>query len=209
MLSIIIPLYILDDTLKALTQKCLNSLRMTTRGAYELILVDNASPIQLRAKPDIFIKRKVNGGNARAWNDGLALSRGDKILLCDNDVEFPKGWEAILEDVIDDQIVFPRTWCREENEPTEKLSGFFWLMNRNTFNKLGYVSEDYGLANFEDTDYFFLAQKNGVKLKCIDKTTIKHYGRATCDKVAWVKDNYDRNEKLYIEKHGYNFPYLN
>lgn len=208
MISVIIPTYVLDVQIKSLTKKCLQTLREhTNRKDYELIIIDNASPIKIEYFADIYVRNKVNKGNAQAWNQGLKLASGDTLLLCDNDVEFAKDWHKIP--IEDDEIVFPRTWCREEDNPTEKLSGFFWLMNRKTFEKLGLVSEEYGLANFEDTDYFINAQKNGVKLKCKDTVTIKHYGRATCDKVDWVKDNYDKNERLYLQKNGYNFPFLN
>lgn len=209
MLSIIIPTYILDNQLKTLTRKCLQTLRQfTKRKDYELIIIDNASPIKIEYYADIYVRNKVNQGNAKSWNEGLKLASGDVFLLADNDVEFCEGWTSLLPHVVDDTIIFPKTFCREQTHPSAKLAGFFWLMNRATFNKLGYVPEHYGLGNFEDTHYFFLAQQNMVKLKCVEDVTIKHYGRATCDKVQWIRDNFDRNERLYVEKFGYNFPHL-
>ena len=209
MITIIIPTYLIDRELVKLTKTCLQTLRANTkRKDYELIVIDNASPIKMEYYADIYVRNKVNLGNGKAWNEGLKLASGDILLLADNDVEFSENWTDLIPHVTDDTIIFPKTFCREQTHPTAKLAGFFWLINRNTFNKLGYIPEQYGLGNFEDTDYFFFAQQNMVKLKCVENVTIKHYGRATCDKVAWIKDNFERNERLYVEKYGYNFPHL-
>jgi len=208
-ISVIIPTYILDKQLAKLTRTCLHTLReFTPRKDYELIIIDNASPIKMEYSADVYVRNKENTGNGKAWNEGLKLAKGDILLLADNDVEFCKGWTDLLPYVTDNRIVFPKTWCREQPNPTAKLAGFFWLMNRFTYEKLGDIPEHYGLGNFEDTEYFFLAQKNLVELKCVEEVTIKHYGRATCDKVQWIADNFDRNERIYVEKFGYNFPHL-
>ncbi len=92
--SIIIPVFNKAD----LTEKCLESLALTTRGvSHEVIVVDNASTDstpQLLAshKPVRGIRNEVNRGFAGACNQGAAAARGQHLLFLNNDtIPFP-GW---------------------------------------------------------------------------------------------------------------------
>ena len=152
-ISVIIPIYLIDDQVKWLTDTCINSLISYTQEDYELIIIDNNSPMEVNYECDVYVRNKQNMGNAVAWNQGLALARGDFLLLADNDVEFEPGWEKLTEST-EEAIVFPATSLSEQLEPKQRLAGFFWMMNRDTFKKLGNISEEYGLAYYEDTDYF-------------------------------------------------------
>ena len=80
---------------------------------------------------------------------------------------------------------------------------------KKNFEKIGNISEEYGIANFEDTDYFKRAQDNEISLKCVSHIKVKHFGRATCDKVPEVKEIYERNKKIYENKFNGEYPYLN
>lgn len=201
MISIIIPIYILDEEIKKLTENCIKSIKDTTED-YEIIVVDNASPVKFPAD----IVNKENKGNAVAWNQGLEKAKGDYLVLCDNDVEVKKGW-TVMTEYADNAIVFPKSKLGDDNYYGERLAGFFWMMSRETFEKLGYVSEEYGIANFEDTDYFMRAQENGVKL-LTSPAKVWHKGRATCEKVPEVNEIYYKNENYYKRKWK-KFPNLN
>lgn len=208
MISVIIPIYIIDEELRKLTEDCIESYFKHTSDGNELIIVDNASPIKDKNNwgADVYIRNNNNHGNAVAWNQGLRIARGDYLLLSDNDVLFSENWEGLADKKA---ITFPLTKCREENDFTQKLSGFFWMLSRGTYKKLGDVSEEYGIANFEDTDYFMRAQKMGIQLKCNPNTKILHHGRATCDKVPDVKEIWHKNERLYRQKYEGQYPTLN
>jgi len=203
-ISVGIPVYILDEELEFLTRRCLDSLN----GDCELIIIDNASPIKLKYDCDIYIRNRKNIGNGAAWNQILKVATGDVILLSDNDVIFPPNWRELANHT-ENSIVFPATRNKGEQGFVERLSGFFWMLDRKTQEKIGLIDEKYGIANFEDTDYFRRAELEGVKLKCVPEVKVDHYSRATCDKVEAVNSIYERNKKLYEDKFGEIYPQLN
>lgn len=206
MISVIIPIYILDKELEKLTHKCIDSLYEFATEPFELIVIDNASPVKMDIKCDYLKRNKENKGNAVGWNQGLEIANGDYLMLSDNDCLYGENWQSLAEHT-DNAIVFPLTKCKGEDDWRRRLAGFSWIMDRKTYKKLGNISEDYGIANFEDTDYYMRAMKEGVDLKCVDDVKVLHYGRATCDKVPEVAEIYDRNKKLYESKYN-KYPHL-
>jgi GT2 family glycosyltransferase len=183
----------------------LSTLREFSKEWYELIVIDNASPIKIDYKADILIQNKRNLGNSRAWNQGLKLATGDYLLLADNDVEFSLGWERMAGK---DSITFPLSKCGRQEDYVQQLAGYFWMMSRQTFEKLGYISEKYGLGYYEDTDYFMTAQQKGVPLVCYNEVKIYHHGRATSSKMDIMEDFVVKNKKLYETKFNGEYPKL-
>lgn len=213
MISIIIPVFVLDGDLKDKTLKCFETLKKYSND-YELIVIDNGSPIPFDPltfgyECDVYVRNKENKGNAGAWNEGLKLAKGEYLLLADNDVEFSEGWQQ-MQELADGAIVFPMT--RFGNAGTDEykqtLAGFFWMMSRATLEKIGPVSEEYGLAYYEDTDYFKRAMTQGIQLKCDTRVKIFHHGKSTSSKIPKMEDLENRNEKKYLSKWGYEYPYL-
>lgn len=84
-----------------LTKKCIKSIRKHASEPYEIIFVDNASTDgtvkwlqnQVRENKNYeLIKNKENIGPVKAHNQGIILSRGEYILLLDNDVVASDSW---------------------------------------------------------------------------------------------------------------------
>ncbi|MBI4506137.1 MAG: glycosyltransferase [Chloroflexi bacterium] len=84
------------------TRACLASIREHTPQPYELIVVDNGSTDgtveALRGEPGVrLIANAANVGFAAGCNQGLAVARGDFLLLLNNDTLATPGWlEAML-----------------------------------------------------------------------------------------------------------------
>jgi O-antigen biosynthesis protein len=81
----------------AYTRLCLESIRARTDEPYELIVIDNASGDgtleYLRAQADVrLITNDANRGFPAAVNQGIALARGEQVLLLNNDVVVTTGW---------------------------------------------------------------------------------------------------------------------
>jgi GT2 family glycosyltransferase len=102
--SIVIPAYGKPE----LTRQCLDSLFTREAGAtFEVILVDNASPVELAGalrglEPRIrLLRNDTNLGFSRACNQGAHEARGRYILLLNNDTEAHPGWLAPLVEVLD------------------------------------------------------------------------------------------------------------
>ncbi|MES2643976.1 MAG: glycosyltransferase [Myxococcota bacterium] len=80
---------------------CLETLRRTTTGPIELVVVDNGSNDGslewLRTQPDVrLLEMGRNLGAPAARNRGLAVASGERVLFCDNDVLFTPRWQEIL-----------------------------------------------------------------------------------------------------------------
>lgn len=83
------------------TEQCLKSIEQLTPEPHELILVDNASvdgtPDRLHAYASAhenvrIISNSTNRGFAAGNNQGLALARGEYVLLLNNDTIVTEGW---------------------------------------------------------------------------------------------------------------------
>lgn len=91
--SIIIPTH----NQLGLTKECLDSIRMRTDESIEIIVADNGSTDgtveYLRALADVrLIENAENLGFPAAVNQGLRASRGDNLLLLNNDTVVTTGW---------------------------------------------------------------------------------------------------------------------
>ncbi|MCX5790898.1 MAG: glycosyltransferase family 2 protein [Elusimicrobia bacterium] len=90
--SVIIPVHNAPAELKA----CLASLEATARGAYELILVDNASGPETRrylasVKNAVKLRNASNLGFAKAVNQGLKRAAGRYLAVVNSDIVFFQG----------------------------------------------------------------------------------------------------------------------
>ncbi len=80
------------------TQKCIDSIRkFTSSGSYEIVIVDNNSTDGtvewLKAQGDIrTIFNNENMGFPKGCNQGIEISRGNSILLLNNDVIVTPNW---------------------------------------------------------------------------------------------------------------------
>lgn len=79
------------------TKKCLNSVRIYTDVPYEIIVVDNGSTDgtvdYLERQNDItLVKNDKNLGFAKGCNQGIKISKGEFIVLLNNDTIVTKNW---------------------------------------------------------------------------------------------------------------------
>ncbi len=88
----LVSVIIINYNTFSLTCQCIRSVLQFTKGvAYEIIVVDNASPADhaddfLVELPDItLVKSPVNGGFAKGNNIGIDAAKGDVILLLNSD----------------------------------------------------------------------------------------------------------------------------
>ncbi|WP_437187875.1 glycosyltransferase [Planctomicrobium sp. SH668] len=80
-----------------LTHACLESIRLRTDLPFELIVVDNGSTDGtvsfLQSSPDVtLIQNDTNRGFPAAANQGIAVAKGDHVLLLNNDTLVTTGW---------------------------------------------------------------------------------------------------------------------
>ncbi len=115
------------------TELCLYSIDWNTRDPHEIVIVDNASTDGTREflrdyaekRPHItLIFNDENAGFAAGCNQGIAASRGEHIVLLNNDVVVTDGWLGrLLRPLQNSQvgIVGPRTNCVAGSQLVEKV----------------------------------------------------------------------------------------
>ncbi|MFH1598268.1 MAG: glycosyltransferase [Patescibacteria group bacterium] len=106
--SIVIPTF----NLLEITKECItNIFRHTPHSFFELIIVDNGSDQKtlqyLQSIEGInLIKNKENLGFAKACNQGMKASKGEHILLLNNDIVVTPGWiEKLVACLSSDQTI--------------------------------------------------------------------------------------------------------
>jgi GT2 family glycosyltransferase/tetratricopeptide (TPR) repeat protein len=88
------------------TRICLHSLRAFTFGDTELVVIDNGSTDgtseELSGQPDIkLVQNTINRGFPAAANQGILASRGDVVVLLNNDTIVTPGWDRRLRAAMD------------------------------------------------------------------------------------------------------------
>jgi GT2 family glycosyltransferase/Flp pilus assembly protein TadD len=87
------------------TRRCIEALRCHTPEPHEIIFVDNGSTDgtlqwlqnQVRENETCrLVENGENGGSARGRNQGIALARGEYLLLLDNDTVVTPGWLSAM-----------------------------------------------------------------------------------------------------------------
>jgi GT2 family glycosyltransferase len=116
-------------------------------------------------------------GYAKACNEGIVQASCDKVLLFSNDVIILDYWEkgrwlkTLSEPFDSDKDVGITGTLLKYSPITQRnfLIFFCVMIHKKVFDKIGLVSLDYGVGGHEDTDYCYLAEKAGFKIKCVDE----------------------------------------
>jgi glycosyltransferase involved in cell wall biosynthesis len=89
LVSIVIPCYLSTAAQAELLQETLKGVEDQTCGDYEVVLIDDGSPVPVAPVADAYPRtrtvRQDNAGPALARNTGIALSRGQYFVFLDAD----------------------------------------------------------------------------------------------------------------------------
>lgn len=105
--SIVIPIHMANYPLFHMTGNCIGSVREHTdkeKDPYELIILDNGSPVQPPSNQSYYaqkiVKWEENRGVTKAWNAGIRVSFGEYIVLLNNDTQVYEGWLTTLKSAL-------------------------------------------------------------------------------------------------------------
>lgn len=88
--------------------ECLECLFAQVFDDFEIVMVDNASTddsvpwVRERYPAVRIVRREVNGGPTVSTNDGIRASRGEYVVILDNDTAFDPDWLGTLVKALDD-----------------------------------------------------------------------------------------------------------
>jgi len=190
MISLVIPVYIIDNHLKDLTKKTIKSLK----GQYdELIIVDDASPIKVDWKADKVIRNKKNLGFTGTVNKGIMAATKDFICLSNNDIELLSG---NIKDLESEGYGFPSFIGKSE----PFWDGAFYVFPK----KIGGIYDESYRHYFGDLDKFYNATLIGIEMFRKDNVVIKHYENQTYSKVN-RNEAFEKDRKVFEKKWGIPF----
>lgn len=193
--SLVIPCYLLPDKnheLLGFTMKCINSIREHLND-YELILVDNGSPVDsfyLQGEADVYIRNKANLGFAPAVNQGMKIAKGEFISVCNNDIEFIHDWLTLASDNFRENtgVISSHLHDHDPNHKVGRMTcdwggmfGALWMTTRKAIDSVGYLDENYIIGMWEDRDYWKRMECALYELAKVG--WCKHTGNATWGKM--------------------------
>jgi GT2 family glycosyltransferase len=212
MISIVIPVYNQHE----MTNLCLKSILDNISDAQkaEIIIIDNGSVPRLNPKVDNTcimpsIRNEYNLGFPVAVNQGIRASKGDIIILLNNDVIVTPGWIYLISEWLNRyDIVAPMTnycagiqRCMVDNYYNESdlydtalkfsndnkgksvsvnyVIGFCMAFRRSLYDELGEFDESLWPCSGEEIDFCLRAKALGHQIGIVQDIYVHHFGSQT------------------------------
>lgn len=174
-ISVIIPYYESDAEKPAVLKRCTQSLN----GHDELIVVWNDKM-----------------GYAKAINKGLAIAKGDFLIVMNDDVSLQKG---SLRDLIDPNAVTSPI----VNGHRQDFYGCFFCIPRWVYEKVGGLWEGYRISYFDDDDYIMMLKQAGIPMHSVDNVEVSHPdGGRTLHTFSDRDEFFEENRQTFIKRWG-------
>ena len=183
---------------------------------------------RLKGHDYTLIRNEENLGATKALNQGLAVSKGNYAMILNNDTLVTKGWLSemvrVAEASKDIGIVNPNSnnlglrkpWWVSLEKFSEALMnkykgqymematavGFCYMVKREVIDKIGILSEEYGLGNFEETEYAIRAARSGYKSVFSKASYVWHKEHASFDLIDDFEEMFTKNQKMFYEMFG-------
>lgn len=217
-LSIVIPCFLKTEELLNLTKSTIHSFQEANLPDYELIIVDDASPMYggyLREVADTYIRHKSNKGFIQSVNDGMNIARGKYVVMANNDIRVAPNFYEVAREIFNKYInvvsVHPRMCFYDEpmlygnntyitgRERWCQSSFFIILGNQTTrfpenFSGTGGAYEDW---------YFWSEIRNrNWKTAYTTRTCFQHKDSSTTQVVGEQSKKHEENRELFKWKFG-------
>jgi GT2 family glycosyltransferase len=209
--SLIIPVYIVDNELKKMTDKCIESAYKTAPGV-EIIVVDDGSPIGYKSKYGKTIRLKTNMGYSFTVNRGSEASGGDVLVIGNNDLLFKENWLDKLLTVLDEGFDVATCWVGDQKDSPEfkidnaikegGLIGSIFAMTNDVYEDIGGFDTRFR-GYFSDRDFQERAEQQGYRVGMNHGLVIDHVSKATYKFTDPDDDEYEEAKRIFEIKHGY------
>ncbi len=183
---------------------------------------------RLKGHDYTLIRNEKNLGATKALNQGLEVSKGDYAMILNNDTIMTKGWltEMVKIAEFSDEIgiVNPnsnnlgarRPWWMLLDRYAASLMkkykgqfmematavGFCYMVKREVIDRIGMLSEEYGLGNFEETEYSIRASRIGYRSVFSKASYVWHKEHASFDLIKDFEEMFEKNQKMFYEMFG-------
>lgn len=173
-LSVVIPYMEIDDGKRqVLSDTCKSFI-----GADEIIIISNWKE-----------------GYAKPINKGLAIAKGDFLLVMNDDLLWDGGSLKRLCD--NNAVTSPRV-----NRKSQPFWGCAFCIPRWVYEKVGGLYEGYRISYYDDADYYNTLMKAGVNTYCNESVNLATAGGRTLEKFPDRDEFFAENRKKFIERWG-------
>jgi len=175
--SIVMPSYVKEEQHRDVAEQTIRSVKFGSTD-YELIIVDDGSTIptgSFKKEADTYIRHNPhNKGIAVGWNDGKNISRGEYVVIINDDIMVPQGWLEAMSTVFENDDcgvvgvmqagphMSPSLLSTQPAQDHKWFSGYCFMFKRDRF--FGRFDEQFVPFNFEDIDMWEQVQLAGFKL---------------------------------------------
>jgi len=187
--------------------KCLESAAAGSVPPVAYYIIDNGTVLDFTTIPKeisgrVFIaKTKYNIGVARSWNWFIDNVECDRMIICNDDIEFYENSIEKLVDGYDENFIV---------YPEEGATSFSCiLLPKKITTDVGYFDESLSpfYAYFEDNDYHYRMKLKGYDIKSAPGCKVKHLGSGTLRKFTGIEmqmhhEKFRAAQTRYILKWG-------
>jgi len=206
--SLIIPVYAVNEDLVDMTDRCLTSIITTTPQDVELIIVDDGSMIPYTANIGRLMTLEKNCGYSKAVNTALLVAKGDVIVIGNNDLIFHENWLPELLFPLNVGYDIATCWSSDQVgiKLVDKIEdkpffGSLLALTREVYEELGGFDEQFR-GYFADTDYRRRAINKGFRIGKNCNMVVQHEAKATYSITDPDDYEFQRASVLYEDKWG-------
>lgn len=173
-LSVIIPYMEIDEGKRQVLADTCKSFT----GADEIIIVSNWKE-----------------GYAKPINKGLAIAKGDYLLVMNDDMTWDGG--SLKRLCQEDAVTSPKV-----NGKSQPFWGCTFCIPRWVYEKVGGMYEGYRISYFDDDDMIETLKKAGIPMRCVEDVNVFTEGGRTLERFPDRNEFFEENRKHFIERWG-------
>lgn len=215
--SAVLLTYDFNESLAEISKIAINSVKFSVPDI-EMVIIDNGSSFGSafsRSESDIYIRNKQNIGYPGAVNQGMALSHGEFVAICNNDIKVSPNWWEVTQEIMKDPKVgtvhFRMVGYDEVRELGNEswnsgkerwCSSSFFVVRREAFQ--GY-DVAYGAGGYDDYSHHFRMRSAGWTQAYTNKAQYYHMDSITYRTMEQEEARAERDKKnreYYKSKFG-------
>lgn len=144
---------------------------------------------------EIIVVSNWKEGYAKPINKGLAIAKGDFLIVMNDDLVWDGGSLKRLCD--ESAVVSPIV-----NGKSQAFWGCAFCMPRWVYEKTGGLDERYRISYFDDDDFWMTLKKLEIPHYCSAEVTLTTKGGQTLDKMEDRNEFFEENRQKFIDKWG-------
>lgn len=206
MISVVMPVLILNEQSLNLTREAIDSL-----GEVNLILVDDASQLgggYLRSRADTYIRNKERLGFAKSVNKGLKQCGDELIAIVNNDIRVTPNWQDVIKEAFSENDATFSVHLRMTDYDTPfKLGTETFYEGRERWCQASFFVIDGKKKQFFDENFkysyddwdFFVEARKKWKTAYTNKACFQHHHSFTRKQLP---DLSTTDREYFKQKHG-------